>query len=120
LSYKPDVDDLRESPAIEICHKLAEEGARVLAYEPYKPEFRQNSFETATTLAAALDCADILPLLVSNTALRNLEPQVVAQLTPARLVVDCVNAWPVKEWEQHGFRVIRLGASLSSDVGMKE
>ena len=120
LSYKPDVDDLRESPAIEICHKLAEEGARVLAYEPYKPEFRQNSFETATTLAAALDCADILLLLVSHTALRNLEPQVVAQLTPARLVVDCVNAWPVKEWEQHGFRVIRLGASFPSDVGMKE
>ena len=48
----PEVDDLRESPAIEICHKLAESGAKVVAYEPYKPEYRQNSFETVTTLAA--------------------------------------------------------------------
>jgi len=24
-------------------------------------------------------------------------------------VIDCVNAWPVQEWEEHGFRVFRLG-----------
>lgn len=109
LAYKPDVDDLRESPAIEICHLLAKEGACVTAYEPYKPEFRQNGFQTVTTLAAALDNADALVLLVSHAALRNLEPQVVAQLTKARVVVDCVNAWPAETWEQAGFRVYRLG-----------
>lgn len=109
LAYKPDVDDLRESPAIEICHKLAEEGARVTAYEPYKPEYNQNQFETVTSLAAALDDADVLLLLVGHAALRNLDPQVVAQLTPARVVVDCVNAWPEDEWEKQGFRILRLG-----------
>lgn len=111
LAYKPDVDDLRESPAIEICHKLAEQGARVTAYEPYKPEFSQNQFETVTTLAAALEDADVLLLLVGHAALRNLEPQVVAQLTPARVIVDCVNAWPVADWEKQGFRVLRLGSA---------
>jgi UDP-N-acetyl-D-mannosaminuronic acid dehydrogenase len=109
LAYKPDVDDLRESPAIEICHLLAKESACVTAYEPYKPDFREDGFENATTLAAALDGADALLLLVGHAALRNLEPQVVAQLTPARVVIDCVNAWPQKEWEQAGFRVFRLG-----------
>lgn len=111
LAYKPDVDDLRESPAIEICHKLSEAGAQVVAYEPYKPEYHQNSFETAPTLAAALGNADVLLLLVAHTALCNLEPQVVAQLTPARTVIDCVNAWSVKDWEQQGFRVVRLGVA---------
>ncbi len=109
LAFKPDIDDLRESPAIAICHKLAAAGARVTAYEPYKPEYHQNTFETVTTLAAALDGADLLLLLVGHSALRNLEPQVVAKLTPARMVIDCVNAWPVKEWEQQGFHVYRLG-----------
>jgi UDP-N-acetyl-D-mannosaminuronic acid dehydrogenase len=109
LAYKPDVDDLRESPAIEVCHLLAKEAACVTAYEPYKPDFREDGFETATTLAAALDGADALLLLVAHSALRNLEPHVVAQLTPARVVVDCVNAWPHKDWEQAGFRVFRLG-----------
>jgi UDP-N-acetyl-D-mannosaminuronic acid dehydrogenase len=112
LAFKPDIDDLRESPAIEICHKLAAMGAQVTAYEPYKPEYSQNGFETVPTLAAALSGADALLLLVGHSALRNLEPQVVAQLTPARVVIDCVNAWPVQAWEQQGFRVFRLGAGF--------
>lgn len=109
LAYKPDVDDLRESPAIEICHLLAQQGAQVTAYEPYKPDFIQDGFRTVTTLPAALEGADVLLLLVGHTALRNLQPQVVAQLTPARVVVDCVNVWESSDWEAAGFRVYRLG-----------
>ncbi len=109
LAFKADIDDLRESPAIEICKLLTKAGAQVTAYEPYKPDYHQNAFKTVTTLAAALGGADVLLLLVGHTALRNLEPQVVAKLTSARVVIDCVNAWPVQEWEQHGFRVYRLG-----------
>lgn len=109
LAFKPDVDDLRESPAIEVCQKLAEQGMQVVAYEPYKPEYHQNGFQTVATLAAALEGADVVLLLVGHAALKNLEPEVVAQLTPARVVIDCCNAWPVKIWEQQGFRVYRLG-----------
>ncbi|MBE0696442.1 MAG: nucleotide sugar dehydrogenase, partial [Anaerolineaceae bacterium] len=109
LSYKPDVDDLRESPAIEICHLLARAGADVTAYEPYKPEFFQNGLKTVTTLSAALENADVLLLLVSHSALRNLQPQTVAKLTPARVIIDCVNAWSSPEWKDAGFRVFRLG-----------
>ena len=35
LSYKPDVDDLRESPSIELCHILQEKGVKVIACEPF-------------------------------------------------------------------------------------
>ena len=38
LAYKPDVDDLRESPAVEVVHLLQREGAQVQAWEPFKPE----------------------------------------------------------------------------------
>ncbi len=37
LAYKPDVDDLRESPAIEVVHLLQNEGAQVRAWEPLSP-----------------------------------------------------------------------------------
>jgi UDP-N-acetyl-D-mannosaminuronic acid dehydrogenase len=113
LAYKADVDDLRESPAIEICHLLAKAGADLTAYEPYKPEFSQDGFKTVATLAAALEGAEALVLLVSHSALRNLQPQVVAQLTSARTVIDCVNVWPTVEWEAAGFRVFRLGDGSS-------
>lgn len=109
LAFKADIDDLRESPAVEVCRLLAGAGARVTAYEPYKPEFTQNGFTTVTTLAAALEGAEALLLLVGHAALRSLEPEVVAQLTRARVVIDCVNAWSGPEWEQHGFQVYRLG-----------
>ncbi|MCX7614283.1 MAG: nucleotide sugar dehydrogenase [Clostridiales bacterium] len=35
LSYKPDVDDLRESPSIELCHELTQLGCKVIACEPF-------------------------------------------------------------------------------------
>lgn len=110
LSYKEDVDDLRESPAIEICRLLVREGACVTAYEPYKPDYKNDEFDTANTLAAVLQEAEVLVLLAGHSALRNLEPFVLAQLTPARVIVDCRNIWKAQEWEEFGFQVHRLGA----------
>jgi len=118
LAYKPDVDDLRESPAIEICHKLAAGGTHVVAYEPYKPDFQQENLETVSTLAAALDGADVLLLLVGHSALRNLSPDVLAQLTTARVVVDCVNAWSPKDWEPYGFKIFQLGDGNTHGMGL--
>jgi UDP-N-acetyl-D-mannosaminuronic acid dehydrogenase len=109
LAYKPDVDDLRESPAIEVCHLLSKAGAHVTAYEPYKPDFIADGFQTVTTLPAALAEAEAIVLLVSHSALRNLQAQVVAQLTPARVVIDCVGVWSQEEWKAAGFQVVRLG-----------
>jgi len=37
LSYKPDVDDLRESPSIELCHILMDKGINIIACEPFAP-----------------------------------------------------------------------------------
>jgi len=118
LAFKSDVDDLRESPAIEICHKLVAGGTRLVAYEPYKPDFQQEGLETVTTLAAALDGADALLLLVGHAALRNLTPEVVAQLTPARVVIDCVNAWARKDWEPYGFKIFHLGDGNTHGAGL--
>jgi UDP-N-acetyl-D-mannosaminuronic acid dehydrogenase len=37
LAFKPNVDDVRESPAVELVHHLQDAGAKVLAFEPFKP-----------------------------------------------------------------------------------
>jgi len=49
-------------------------------------------------------------LLVGHATLRALLPEQVAALTQARTVVDCVNAWSSKTWQQVGFNLYRLGA----------
>ena len=64
LTYKPDVDDLRESPAIEICGLLlTAEGACVVAYDPFKPEYQNSQIETSTSSAQAFNEAEAILLL---------------------------------------------------------
>ncbi len=109
LAFKADVDDLRESPAVEVAYLLSEHGARVRAYEPFKPDAVVEGVENMPTLAEALADADALLLLVAHTELRKLDPAEVKQLTPARIVIDAVGGWDAAQWRLAGFTVYRLG-----------
>jgi len=82
LAYKPEVDDLRESPAAEIVHLLQDEGAAVKAFEPFKPAAGLAAIEAVPTLQDALAEADLVLLLVSHTQFRTLTPDKLAVLTP--------------------------------------
>jgi UDP-N-acetyl-D-mannosaminuronic acid dehydrogenase len=113
LAYKPDVDDLRESPAIEVAHLLVQNGAQVDAFEPFKTGAALDGLNTAGSLTAALEGAEALLLLVGHSAFRSLDPQDVALLTPARIVIDTINAWPVEAWQAAGFKVYQLGVGRS-------
>jgi UDP-N-acetyl-D-mannosaminuronic acid dehydrogenase len=109
LAFKPDVDDLRESPAIELVQLLVRSGAEVSVYEPYKPEFTVPGAHSAQSLAEALDNADALVLVVGHSSLKSLDPVELANKTPARIAVDCVNGWDPFLWQAAGFNLHRLG-----------
>jgi len=109
LAFKPDVDDLRESPAIEVTKLLAEAGAKVCAYEPYKLDADIPGVSTVATLEDAIGDADLLLLLVGHRELKELDPRRMQELTPARLAVDTVGGWEGQAWTKAGFKVIRLG-----------
>lgn len=110
LAYKPDVDDLRESPAVEVVRLLQKEGAQVKAWEPFKPDADLPGIDMARTRDSALQDADLLLLLVKHTEFSRFDPREIASKSTARLVVDCVNGWDRTDWENAGFRVFRLGA----------
>jgi UDP-N-acetyl-D-mannosaminuronic acid dehydrogenase len=110
LAYKPDVDDLRESPAAEVVHLLQKEGALVKAFEPFKPEGLPN-MECVPTLEAAVKDADAIILLVNHTEFRGLTPEALRPLTSAKVLVDTVNAWEGRDWEKSGFAYHRLGVN---------
>jgi UDP-N-acetyl-D-mannosaminuronic acid dehydrogenase len=113
LAYKPDVDDFRESPAVEVAHLLVGAGADVRAFDPYKTENHSIGLPTVSTLEEALAGAELILLLVNHTPLRALDPMQITALTPARLVVDAVNAWPIQAWSAAGFKINHLGASTA-------
>ena len=109
LAYKPDVDDLRESPANEVVHLLQNAGANVLAWEPFKPDAKLEGIKMASSFEEAIKDADAILLLVKHTKFTELNPKEVAKKTKAKIIVDTVNAWKVEEWQSAGFEVFRLG-----------
>lgn len=73
LAFKPDIDDLRESPALEITKKLAEQGLNILAIEPnieMLPQTMTNNVQL-TDIEASLG-ADIYVVLVKHKQFKNL------------------------------------------------
>ncbi|PWB77826.1 MAG: UDP-N-acetyl-D-mannosamine dehydrogenase [Anaerolineales bacterium] len=113
LAYKPDVDDLRESPAVEVVHLLQGEGAQVKAWEPFKPDANLKGIDMTPSLDEALKNADAILILVKHYEFVHLEPNTIAAKTRARLAIDTVNAWDADKWEKAGFQIVRLGVNKS-------
>jgi UDP-N-acetyl-D-mannosaminuronic acid dehydrogenase len=116
LAYKPDVDDLRESPAVEVVHLLQEQGAKVKAWEPFKPHAVLKGIHLSQTLEDAIQQADALLLLVRHTEFTRFNPVEIAAKTPARIAIDTVNGWDRDAWQRAGFQFHRLGDKKSSTV----
>ena len=111
LSYKPDVDDLRESPAVEVVHLLQDAGARVKAFEPYAPNATLPNLTIVPTLEGALADADAVILLVAHSEFKLLDVQRIADMMIGRVAVDTVNGWDADAWGEVGFNLTRLGVN---------
>ncbi len=109
LAYKANVDDLRESPAIEVVRRLALGGAHVRTYEPFVPEATAPGAEATATLEQALQGAEAVVLLVDHTAFRRLDPADVARQMPGRVAVDTRGVWDRSAWRAAGFHLHVLG-----------
>lgn len=76
LAFKPNIDDFRESPALEIAAEIAEElGDRVLAVEPFTealPADLQKSGAKLCELDEAIQAAEVVVLLVDHDAFKTL------------------------------------------------
>lgn len=74
LAFKPDIDDLRESPALEITKQLAEQGLNILAIEPNIDEL-PIGLQGLVQLVSVEDAnvADIKVILVSHKQFKDLE-----------------------------------------------
>jgi UDP-N-acetyl-D-glucosamine dehydrogenase len=87
VAYKRDIDDVRESPALDIIHLLGKRGARITYSDPYVPRIAADGIEmdaAPESAAAGADCAVIV------TDHRKFD--YAALLRQARLIVDTRNA----------------------------
>ncbi len=113
LAYKPDVDDLRESPANEVVHLLQHKGAQVKAWEPFKPDANLPGITMASSLEECIKDADAIVLLVKHTEFINLNPEEITKKTKAKIVIDTVNGFNDEVWRTEGFTIYKLGNGKS-------
>jgi len=100
VAYKRDIDDLRESPALDIIHLLHSRGARVTFTDPYIPSISLNSTELRSSkLNGVIEECDCAVIITDHS---NVDYDKV--LRKAALVVDTRNALR----SVHSSKVIRL------------
>lgn len=89
LAFKPNIDDLRHSPAMEIVQAFGDVGCEVLAVEPHINELPTELTEkpiSLTSLDEALRTSDIVCILVKHTAFEDIDDR----LNEKSIVIDVV------------------------------
>jgi len=101
VAYKPDVDDVRESPALDILEELAARQADIVCCDPLVPSFRHRgrTYRTEAVTPELLSGLDLAVILTNHSAF---DMRLIAEHAP--LVLDTRNAL-----EGAGGRVVRLG-----------
>lgn len=114
LAFKPDSDDVRDSPALEVARRLGALGASVAATDPEAiPTARRSAPELAyeQDIRTALSGAEIIVVATEWTQFRSLVPTEVAEWTSARIIIDGRNCLDAEAWRAAGFRYRGLGRS---------
>jgi UDP-N-acetyl-D-mannosaminuronic acid dehydrogenase len=99
ITYKGNVDDTRETPAIPIFNELKNRGYALGVFDFHARDF---DFEL-DSLDTAVEGADALLLLANHDEFKYLDPHVVGQRMKRRIVIDTRNCLDPQKWKDAGF-----------------
>lgn len=112
LSFKPDTDDLREAPALDMIKAVQEAGGTVRAYDPVAMEKAKELYpelECFEDPYAAASGADALVLMTEWNEFRNIDlPRIHKALASPRLL-DCRNVYDPRQMQELGFEYVSIG-----------
>jgi UDPglucose 6-dehydrogenase len=112
LTFKPNTDDMRESPSLEIVPGLIAAGARVRAHDPEGMEEAKKLLGGVTYCPGpyeAMQGADALVIVTEWNAFRSLDLARVRTLMKSPVVVDLRNIYNPREMAAAGFRYCSIG-----------
>lgn len=111
-AFKPDSDDVRDSPALDVAARLLEEGADVVVYDPQARETGARTHPQITFVDSAeeaLSDAQITLLLTEWQEFADLDPRVTADLVDELKLIDARNALDPTEWRDAGWTYVAVG-----------
>ncbi|MFC9558803.1 UDP-glucose dehydrogenase family protein [Agromyces sp. NPDC056965] len=112
VTFKPDSDDVRDSPALDIAIHLQELGAEVVVTDPEGLEnalARRPDLGTASTTRAALFGADLVILATEWNEYRTLDPEATGRLVGERRIIDGRNVLDPSAWRAAGWQYRGIG-----------
>ncbi len=113
-AFKPNSDDVRDSPALSVAGSLSLSGANVTVYDPQGMENAAKIFPTLTyapNVEEALSGAEIVIVATEWKQFQELDPVAAHKLVAGDnpTVLDGRNCLPRKEWEAAGWKFLALG-----------
>ncbi|MFF9481456.1 UDP-glucose dehydrogenase family protein [Streptomyces sp. NPDC014733] len=111
-TFKPDSDDVRDSPALNVAGQIHLQGGQVTVYDPKGMENARRLFPTLGYAAGALEAvrgADAVLHLTEWREFRELDPAVLGEVAAERRILDGRNALDPELWRKAGWSYRALG-----------
>ncbi len=112
LSFKPETDDMRESPAIDIIKEMQLRGAKIRAFDPVAMEEAKHELpdiEYAANEYEAIKGADALVIITEWNQFRALDMEKVKQLLKEPKIADLRNIYEPEDMRALGFEYVGVG-----------
>src|SRR6476619_2651793 len=111
-AFKPESDDVRDSPALDVAEKLDARWAEVVVTDPRALENARRKaphLKFAQSADEAVNGADVVLLLTEWAAYRDLDPKTFGETMLHRRIIDGRNALDLHEWRAAGWAYRALG-----------
>ncbi len=111
-AFKPDSDDVRDSPALDIAAQLQAAGASVVVHDPKAIENARKRFPKLGFAASVEECvkdSDLILHLTEWREYREIDPKTLASLVKKKIVIDGRNALDRDKWRAAGWQFHALG-----------
>ena len=112
LSFKPETDDMRESPATDIIREMQKRGAKIKAFDPVAMDEAKHSLpdiEYATDEYDAIKDADALVIITEWNQFRALDMEKVKSLLKQPKIADLRNIYEPQDMKDMGFEYVGVG-----------
>ncbi|GAA1877788.1 UDP-glucose dehydrogenase family protein [Lapillicoccus jejuensis] len=111
-AFKPDSDDIRDSPALDVALGVQQAGAAVRVYDPHAMANARTAFPTLAYADSAVEAcrdADVVLHLTEWREFREMDPAALGEVVRQRNVVDARNALDRERWTAEGWTHRALG-----------
>jgi UDPglucose 6-dehydrogenase len=113
-AFKPDSDDIRDSPALDVAVSVQRAGAAVRVYDPQAMDNARTDYPTLAYASSAVDAAvdaDVVLHLTEWREFREMHPSSLSAVVAQRRIVDGRNALDRELWRAEGWTYRALGRS---------